>query len=58
MSERGGPKSKGQASCAEGSEFEPPPSQSNDLENVYLSLPSQALGITKTGQGLVSSISG
>ena len=31
--------------------------QTNDLSNVYLSLPSQVLGIIRIGQGLVGSVS-
>ena len=34
-------------SCAEHQEFESPPSQANELQNVCLSLPSLALGITR-----------
>ena len=33
-------------------------SQSNDLYNLYLSLPSLAFGISRIGQGLVSLVSG
>ena len=33
-------------------------SQSNYLSNLYMSLPSQVLGIIRIGQGLVSSMSG
>ena len=32
-------------------------SQTNDLYNRYLSLPSQVLGIIRIGQGLVGSVS-
>ena len=39
-------------------EFETQPSQANDLHNLYLPLPSLALGMTRIGQGLVSSVSG
>ena len=35
-------------------EFDSWYSQTNDLQNAYLSLPSTALGINRIGQGLVS----
>ena len=42
----------------EGRELDSQSSQTNDLRNLYLSLPSLSLGITGIGQGLVSSIIG
>ena len=54
----GGPISRARASYVEGRELEIRPSQINDLLNLYLSLPSQALSINKIGQGLVGSVSG
>ena len=44
--------------CAEGREFESWSSQTNDLHNLYLLLPSLTLNITRIGQELVSSVSG
>ena len=45
---------KAQASYAEGTEFESWPSQTNDLQNVYLSLSCWMLGMTSMRQTLVS----
>ena len=44
-----------QASYLEGREFDSQSSQTDDLYNLYLSLPSLALGINRIGQGMVRS---
>ena len=38
--------------------YEPRPSQTSDLKNLYLSLPSVALSINRIGQGLACSVLG
>ena len=48
---------RAQASGVEGQTCTSRVSQSSDLHNLYLSLPSRTLGITKIGQGLVGSVS-
>ena len=53
----GGPIGRAQASRAEGQRFESRPSQTNNLLNWYLSLPTLAFGMAMIGQGLVSSTS-
>ena len=45
-------------SSAKGCKLKSQPSQTNDLENWHFLLSSLALGITRIGQGLVSSVSG
>ena len=47
-----------QTFCAEGQEFEFQLSQADDLPNVFLSLATLALCITRREQGLVGSASG
>ena len=48
--------SRVRASYAGGREFSSQSSQTNDISNFDLSLPSLALGINKMGQGLVHSV--
>ena len=49
---------KAKASCVEGWDFDFKSSQTNDLQNRYMSLTSLVLGINRKEWGLVSSVSG
>ena len=52
------PNSSSAGSHVEGRELKSWLSQTNDLQNLPLSLPSLVLGINRIGQGLVSTVSG
>ena len=54
----GGRIGREQASFAESRKFDSRSSQTNDLPNLYLSLPNLALDINRIGQRLVNSVLG